>query len=398
MRFVVSADPSANREGIAVDDIHIYDNILPIYDGPTMSVPVSQTIAGGNAWMNFTSGGKIIASIKPNNRNLGNTDLQAYINTSTVRNYNGQYYHNRSITIKPANEKLSDSAGIRIYFLDSESDSLINATGCAACTKPTSAYELGVSKYSDSLNQFENGLLTDDTLGVWNFITSPLVSKVPYLNGYYAEFKTKDFSEFWLNNGGPGRVHALRAELSDFTVKKVSGNNVQADWTVKSENNILRYEVEVARSNADYQAGRFSKIGEVSGAGNSNTPRSYSFTDTEADKSGVRYYRIKIIYTDAGFTYSVIRSVVFYDGITLQVYPNPSNGIFNLVYQLPVGQILSLHIYDASGKLLRRQSFTASGFLEKQLYDFSSQVHPNGLYLFRLTTGGQQQIYKVIKQ
>ena len=43
--------------------------------------PVSQNIPGGTAWINFVSGGKLVASVQPNNQNLGNTNVQAYIKT-----------------------------------------------------------------------------------------------------------------------------------------------------------------------------------------------------------------------------------------------------------------------------------------------------------------------------
>lgn len=397
LRFVMSSDESVNWEGIAVDDIHVYDSIYSIYDGPTMVSPVTQNISGGNTKVDFISGGKIIASVLPNNQNMGNTDLQAYINTSGVRNFNGQYYHDRNITVKPATKQLSDSVRLRIYFLDSESEALIAGTGCGACSKPASAYDLGISKYSDSLMQFENGSLTDDSLGVWNFISPSLVTKVPYLNGYYAECSVNNFSEFWMNAGGSSSVHGLRDEILSFSAKKVANENVQLDWTMRSEFNIVRYEIEVARNSFDYQAGRFSKIGEVIGAGNTDAIRAYSFVDTETGKSGVRYYRIKIIYADGGFNYSVVRSVVFYDGITLRVYPNPSTGIFNLEYQLNAGQQLYLNIYDANGRLMEQKIFTASGFLEKQIFDFTQRVYPKGVYLFRLNTDGKQQAFRVAK-
>jgi hypothetical protein len=221
---------------------------------------------------------------------------------------------------------------------------------------------------------------------------------VPYLNGYYAECKTQSFSEFWLNNGGPGNVHGLRDEFISFIAKKATGNNVQLDWTMQSENNIVRYEIEVARNNAAYQAGQFSTIGQVGSLGNTNSPRSYSYLDAEANKSGVRYYRLKVVYSDGRFIYSVVKSVVFYDGITLSVYPNPSHSIFNLIYQLPVGQKLSLQIYSADGKLIQTQNFIATGFLDKQIFDFSKQIYPKGIYLFKLNTNVQQQVFKVVKQ
>jgi len=398
LRFVFDSDDGLAKDGIAVDDIHIYENVNGIYDGLTMASPVSQNITGGNNWVNFISGGKLIASVQPNNQNLGNTDVQAFINTAAVRNLNGQYYHNRNITVKPANEKLNDSVRIRIYFLDSESESLISATGCPACSKPLSAYDLGISKYSDSLNQFENGQLADDTLGNWNFIASPQIIKVPFLNGYYFEGKIKDFSEFWLNDGGPGRVNALRAEFIAFRARKIPNDNVQLDWTMRSENNIVRYEIEVAKGIANFLVSQFAKIGEVSGAVNSIVPVSYSFTDAEAGKSGPRNYRLKVIYADGGYTYSEVQQVIFYNGITVQAYPNPSRGLFNLVYQLPSGQAFSLQIIDVTGKLIQQQHFIANGFLERQIVDFSSRIYPNGMYLLRFNMNDQQQVIRLVKQ
>jgi len=399
LRFVIITDPAVNKEGVAIDDIHIYNNLNGIYDGATMGSPITQNISGGTNWIDYTAGGKLIASVQPQNQNMGNTDVQAFINNGSVRNYNGQYYLDRSITIKPAKERLADSAIIRFYFLDREADSLVlGAKGCPSCSKPSSIYETGISKYSDSLNQFENGLLSDDTLGSWNFIPASIASKVPFLNGYYVEFKTNSFSEFWINNGGPGKVHALRVELSAFNAKKITNNDVVVNWTTAAENNVVRYEIELARNNADYQNYRFVKIAEINNPGNSNIARQYSFFDVEANKTGVRYYRLKIIYSDGGFTYSSVRSVVFQDGITIMVYPNPSSGIFNLVYQLEEGQAIILQIYNTEGKLIRKQVANASGFMEKISLDLSQGVYPKGLYLFKLNAGNRQQSFKLIKQ
>ncbi|HYO22020.1 MAG TPA: S8 family serine peptidase, partial [Flavisolibacter sp.] len=141
LRFVMASDPAVGREGVALDDIHVYDNTKGIYDDVTMLAAVSQTVSGNN-WIDFTSGGKLVASIQPNNATLGNTDAQAYIHTGTVRTSSNQYYHNRSITLKPVNNTLPDSVLVRFYFLDSETEALLKATGCATCTKPRSAYEL----------------------------------------------------------------------------------------------------------------------------------------------------------------------------------------------------------------------------------------------------------------
>lgn len=394
IRFVFASDPAVNREGVAIDDIHIYNNTRGIYDGITMSSPVSQTISGNN-WIDFISGGKLVASVHPKNQNLGATDVQAFINTNAVRYTSTQYYLDRNITIKPANTNLADSVTVRFYFLDTESDTLIRATGCAVCTQPSSAYELGVSKYTDPDKSFENGSINDNQQGIWNFLASDNVAKVPFDKGYYAEFTVKDFSEFWLNNGSIDRSSPLPVKLLDFTAQKNS-NNVVLAWKVGSENNVSRYEIELARGNAALQSGSFVKIGEVAGSGNTSSGLTYTFNDAEPDKFGARYYRLKIVNTDGSFTYSPIRTVIFADAILWQVYPNPSKGMFSLVYQINANEEIYVRILDARGSLVKEYRRTGNGFAQKLNIDLT--LNAGGIYLLQIDAAGKKQIFKLYKQ
>jgi hypothetical protein len=395
-RFVMQSDPGVDREGIAIDDIHVYDNTKGIYDGLTLTAPVTQTVSG-NSWIDFTSSGKLVASMQPNNQSLGTTAVQAYINTGGVRNNNNQYYHDRNITIKPSGAP-TDSVAIRFYFLDKEVDSLLKASGCSSCTKPTTAYELGVSKYSDPDPGFENGTILDNQQGSWKYISSPNVAKVPFDKGYYAEFKVKDFSEFWLSNGGFDHNSPLPVKLMNFTAQKQANSDVLLKWDVGSEASVSRYEIEVARGDAELQAGHFVKIGEVASAGNTTVTRQYSFTDTEADKFGTRYYRLKIVNLDASFLYSVIRPVVFGDVTVWTVYPNPSSGIFNLVYQLNNNENLEAKIYDAKGSLVKLYTKTGNGVMQKLVINLGDTYFASGIYLLRVTANGKDQQFKLYKQ
>jgi hypothetical protein len=395
LRFVMAADPGVSREGIAIDDIHIYDNTKGIYEGPSLTDPVTQTISGNN-WTDFTTNGKLIASIQPNNQSLGTTAVQAYINNGAVRFANNQYYLDRNLTIKPANNP-ADSVLVRFYFLDKESDSLLQATGCPSCAKPGSAYELGVTQYSDPDKNAENGNLTDNQQGLWNFIPSPQVVKVPFDKGYYAEYKVATFSEFWLNNGGPDGQSTLPVKQMTITATK-QGNNVLVSWKVGSETDVLRYEIEVARGSAALQAGRWEKIGEVASLGNTTTARQYSFTDTEADKFGTRYYRLKVVNVDGSIRYSPVRTVQFEDAVLWQVYPNPSKGAFSLVYQLSTNEKLAARLYDAKGSLVKEISSVATGFLQKLNIDISANNYASGVYLLRIKGGEKEQVFKLYKQ
>lgn len=401
-RFVMKSDPGVNKDGIAIDDIHVYDNINGIYDGVTMVLPVTQTInAGTNNWVDFLESGKLVASVHPANQEMGLTKAQAFINAGAVRNINGQYYHDRNIIIQPAAPflALADSVLVRFYFLDTETEALINATGCPTCYKPTMAYELGVSKYSDPDDNFENGTIADDLQGVWTFINSGKARKVPFDKGYYAEFRVNNFSEFWLNNGGFDNNHPLPVQLVSFTArKKLNSADVITEWVTASEYNVNRFEIEVARGNADYQQNRFVKLGEVRSQGNAATEQRYNFTDAEINKTGVRYYRLKIIDIDGSFKYSGIKPVVFNDEITWQVNPNPSAGQFNLLFQATNGELVTAKVYDANGKLVKEYSAMADGFVQKLNIELTGARFANGLYLLDVRAGDNRRSFRLVKQ
>jgi hypothetical protein len=399
LRFVMNSDAGVSRDGIAVDDIHIYDNIYGIYTGASMGSPVTQNVSG-NAWIDFIDAGsnQLVASIQPNNQNLGSTDAKAFINTGAERFTSIQYYHDRNITIIPANPTLVDSATVRFYFLDSETENLLNATGCVGCTKPGSAYELGVSKYTNQANRAEeNGSLADNTSTNWRFIASANVIKVPFDKGYYAEFKVKDFSEFWLNNGYLDGLTPLPLKLISFTATKKPADNVLVEWKTSDENNVNHFDIEVARTNREFQLGHFETIGQVASHGNLPGTQQYQFTDLENNKTGVRYYRLKIVDNDASYKYSEIRPVVFGNSMTWQVYPNPSNGLFYFQFQQNAGEPVAIKVYDVSGKIILQQNIVSSGFPQKLPLDLRSEKFAAGIYLIK-TTGEVERSYRVIKQ
>ena len=397
LRFVMNSDPAVNREGVAVDDIHIYDNTMGIYDGVTMSSPVTKTISGGTSWVDFTSAGKLIASIQPGGQNMGSTDAQAFINTGAVRHTSSQYYHDRNITVIPANS-LSDSVAVRFYFLDSETDSLLNATGCSLCSKPASAYELGVSKYSDPTNRAnEDSTISNDELGVWTFIHSSKVAKIPFDKGYYAEFKVRDFSELWLNNGGIFGGIPLPVKLLSFSANKQTDNDVLLEWNVAAESNIDQYEIEVARTSVEYQSNHFERIGSVKSRGNSASSQDYNFTDVENNKTDVRYYRLKIVSDDGSFHYSDIRPIIFDDDIPWQIYPNPSPGTFYFIFRENSGETINIKVYNMKGQIIHHVKTIATGFVQKLIIDMQQSSFARGMYMV-VAEGTVTKTFKIVKQ
>jgi hypothetical protein len=208
----------------------------------------------------------------------------------------------------------------------------------------------------------------------------------------------KNFSEFWLSRAGLNTISPLSVQLISFTARKINSNNVLTEWTTVSENNVHHYEVEMARGNLDYQQNRFSKLGEVKSLGNAVQEQHYSFNDVENNKSGVRYYRLKIINIDGSYKYSEIRPVVFTEEFTWQVYPNPSSGIFNITYQVNEGESVVVKVYDLNGKTVQQFQHIANGFIQKLKIDLRSAAFSSGLYLLDISSETKTQKIKLVKQ
>src|SRR6185369_13892228 len=96
----------------------------------------------------------------------------------------------------------------------------------------------------------------------------------------------------------------LPVKLLSFSAKKQANNDVFVSWKATEEINLDHYVVEVARSNAEYQVNRFAPLTNVASGGNPGTEQDYSYTDRETNKSGVRYYRLKMVDIDGRFSYS----------------------------------------------------------------------------------------------
>jgi hypothetical protein len=156
-------------------------------------------------------------------------------------------------------------------------------------------------------------------------------------------------------NGGAGRVivtvnnFTLPVHLTQFRAYEKNGG-VQFDWTVVSEENIIKYQVE---RSADGRS--FTSIGEVN-AQNAGAETKYGFLDLNPAQ-GVNFYRLKIIdYTTKPDYSSVLKIALDKNLAGLAIYPNPAiNGTINFQSpSLAKGEYM-LRILNASGQQVSNQ-------------------------------------------
>ena len=400
LRFALVTDATESKEGIAIDDIHVYDNRNGIYDGSSVS-SVALPATGEKGWVNYLNNGTLVAAVHANNQDLGTTDVRMYVNNGAVRNVNNQYYLNRNITIKPTNYNLADSISVRFYFLDSDVEKLISASGCGGCGKPGSINELGVSKYSDSNDANEDGSVENNNAPGWLFITAAKTKKVPFDKGYFAEFKVKNLSEFWLSKDAMGTSTPLPVELISFTAKRKGGADVSqevvTEWVTSSEVNFSHFELEVARGNDALKLGQFTQLGQILAEGTPKAGQRYSFIDYEPNKSDVRYYRLKMVDLDETFKYSAIRPVVINEKIDWQVYPNPSKDVINIVYQADAGEEVRVSVTDLTGRSSLKGNWAASGSVQKYQINMGGSEFAPGLYMVEVVAGKKKEIFRIVR-
>jgi hypothetical protein len=304
-RFVLSADPGVTFEGLAVDDIHIFERNNTIFP-ETGATTVSQEISGGQ-WADFLENNQLLAAVQPNGQSIPGTAVTLYAHDTLYNSGATQYTFPRSYTIQAAKSP-ADSTGVRLFLLESDMVKVLKDTTCLSCSPIKDAYSLGVTQYSSPGNSYsENGTLADDTGGVFTFYPYKSVTWVPYDNGYYAELKVKPFSEFWFNDGGPtGNLPAATDYLAFVAFK--TGQNVTAAWYSLIDTAVNSYVLERSEDSVHFDTVTIKPSVHA-------TPGQYSLVDSvNFSSSTVLYYRLKwTMHGSSQVYYSPIRKVDYSD-------------------------------------------------------------------------------------
>ena len=137
----------------------------------------------------------------------------------------------------------------------------------------------------------------------------------------------------------------LPVRLMDFTAKSVNHDHVLVSWATSMEHLSDQFEIQRSDDNNN-----FRPIAKVKAAGESETPRYYSFNDNNP-VAGINYYRLKEMDRDGKFYLSPVVSVNFNEGPGIEIYPNPAENYTTI--SSSKDQILDVNVYDVTGKLLQ---------------------------------------------
>jgi hypothetical protein len=163
-------------------------------------------------------------------------------------------------------------------------------------------------------------------------------------------------------------IVSLPVTLTAFTANRTGAESV-LQWQTAMEENTRDFIIERSADGKTYAG-----IGTIAAAGNSSTPRDYSFTDPQPEKNS-NFYRLKQVDLDGNFVYSPIRVVNFPATGTLIWYAT-AKGTAEVLLQQGNNEPYSL--IDAGGRLLRLGQLSNGRTQLSQL--------PAGLYMIRVGT------------
>lgn len=216
---------------------------------------------------------------------------------------------------------------------------------------------------------------------------------------YYLDMDPCNWDDFWEENQlYYGRVQDFSVYITDVPMPVTmsalsasrSGRNVSLKWSTQQE--VQNTGFEVQRS---YDAKHYEKIGFVASAfanGNGREERAYRFED---QPGATAFYRLLQIDMDgkSKFTNVVQVEAPHEQGDkSIYVYPNPADGYINVKAAIgksnPEGV---LEIYDAFGRLVRKQSLKADASIV--IADWAA-----GAYYVRYVSGATVETLNFIKR
>ncbi len=182
----------------------------------------------------------------------------------------------------------------------------------------------------------------------------------------------------------------LGSDLLQFTAKNVQEKTAHLSWTWANQNGAVDH-FDIERSSATTD---FEKIGMVSANPAPEGMQNYTFDDLQP-LDNENYYRLKVVYADGSYKYSLTKKVSFNFDVML-VYPNPAkNKIFiqNNGHFTGNGQ-LRVTLADIEGNIIFRQTI-ATGDINPVSIPLPSRISQGMYVLWLINAKGQKQGQKI---
>jgi hypothetical protein len=170
-------------------------------------------------------------------------------------------------------------------------------------------------------------------------------------------------------------------------------------WKTEWELNNHGFEIERSSLDDNLNVNSWTKIGFVAGKGTTSEANEYLFNDIKLN-TGKYKYRLRQIDLNGNYEYFTCDDVVEIglpsEFALSQNYPNPSNPVSKIDYQLPVESYVNISVYDLSGKLVKT---LVDGNIKEGYHTviFDGSNLASGIYIYRIRAYGRQNFTAVRK-
>ena len=283
-----------------------------------------------------------------------------------------------NVTIRRGHQSQPNVAGsgnsiLRYYDILPDNNTNLNAT-------------LRLNYFDGELNGIDENSLalfkSDDGI---NWLNQGFASKDPNTN-FAERTGISSFSKWTLSNDN----NPLPVQFILFN-SICQGNSVLLTWKTAQEQNSSRFNIE--RSS---DAVNWTVIGNLPAAGNSNTEKSYSFSDNNPLQNG--FYRIAEIAINGRAHYTGILMSNCASPDVFRVWPNPVREILfiNIVATDP--SAATIKIFDSKGSLVKIQSATV--LRGSNQLNVGMQFLANGVYSLAVywNKGQSKKTLQILKQ
>jgi hypothetical protein len=178
----------------------------------------------------------------------------------------------------------------------------------------------------------------------------------------------------------------LPLELIDFKATQ-QDNKVRLNWTTASESNNAFFDIEHS-----FDGKIFSKIGQVKGAGTSNSLQYYTYLD-EKPLSGIHHYRLKQVDYDGTSSYSKMITVALSKRGKVAIFPSYTEGAVSI--KSDDAFIENIEVTNTVGQVVLSQN---TKFESKGLFEINLSAFPTDLYIVSVKTNGNIMSEKVFKK
>lgn len=176
----------------------------------------------------------------------------------------------------------------------------------------------------------------------------------------------------------------LPVKLTTFKASEQEGQ-AYTSWSTTEEVGFDRFEVQ---RSLDGKSGSFMTVGKVSAKGVNGKGSSYGFTDRDAPKGQLLYYRLKMVDLDGTSELSHIESLAL-SGASASVYPNPAK---NFVTVSAAEPIRSLELINMAGHGLNKTRYAG----DRKVETLELRNAPAGIYQVKIEGVSGNAVFRKI--